>query len=31
MTTASTIDECTKALLKAGAMQVNVLTLARKI
>ena len=30
MTTAATISECSKALLKAGAMQVNVLTLSRK-
>lgn len=31
MTTGSTIKQCTKSLLKAGAMQVNVLTLARAI
>ncbi len=31
MTTSATIGECAKTLLKAGAMQVNVLTLARKI
>lgn len=30
MTTSATIGECAKTLLKAGAMQVNVLTLARK-
>jgi ComF family protein len=30
MTTSATAGECAKALLKAGAMQVNVLTLARK-
>lgn len=29
MTTAATIDQCTHALIKGGAMQVNVLTLAR--
>ena len=29
ITTGSTIEQCVKALLKAGAMQVNVLTLAR--
>lgn len=31
MTTGSTIEQCTKTLLKAGAMQVNVLTLARTV
>lgn len=31
MTTGSTIEQCTKALLKAGAAQVNVLTLARTV
>ncbi len=31
MTTGSTIEQCTKVLLKNGAMQVNVLTLARAI
>jgi ComF family protein len=30
MTTSATIHECSRVLLKAGAMQVNVLTLARK-
>jgi len=30
-TTGSTLQACTKALLKAGAMQVNVLTLARTV
>ena len=30
MTTSATIGECAKTLLKAGAAQVNVLTLARK-
>ena len=30
-TTGSTLHACTKALLKAGAMQVNVLTLARTV
>jgi len=30
MTTSATVSECTKALLKSGAMQVYVLTLARK-
>jgi len=30
MTTSATLHECTQALLKAGAMQVNVLTLAKK-
>ncbi len=29
MTTGSTIEQCTKTLLKAGAMKVNILTLAR--
>ena len=29
MTTSATIEQCTHALLKGGAMQVNVLTLAR--
>jgi ComF family protein len=31
MTTGATLSECAKALLKAGAAQVNVLTLARKV
>lgn len=31
LTTGSTIEQCTKALLKAGAMRVNVLTLARTV
>lgn len=31
LTTGSTIEQCTKTLLKAGAMQVNVLTLARAL
>lgn len=31
MTTSATVSACTKALLKAGATQVNVLTLARKV
>ena len=30
MTTSATINQCVKVLLKAGAMQVNVLTLAKK-
>ena len=30
MTTSATINQCAKALLKAGAIQVNVLTLAKK-
>ncbi len=31
MTTAATVSQCAKTLLKGGALQVNVLTLARKI
>jgi ComF family protein len=31
MTTGSTIEQCAKSLIKAGAMQVNVLTLARTV
>ena len=31
MTTSATIEQCTKVLLSAGAMHINVLTLARKV
>ena len=31
MTTSATVSQCAKTLIKAGALQVNVLTLARKI